>query len=102
MAMIDMAKKIGEQMGKSLIKEKMKKYSKGEEEMKAVIPQFSKEEEPAMPLNEKKSDAEIMMSKEESKKAWDEKQNEIKSKKKKMIYKQVEPGKVEKVEVRED
>jgi hypothetical protein len=35
----------------------------------------------------------------EEKRAWEEKQNQLKSKAKKYVYKQVSPGKVEKVEV---
>jgi hypothetical protein len=107
MALIEIAKKIGSQMGKSLMKEKIKKNSQGEEEMANVIPQFqkieTKEEEMAEPLNVKKSEVESDemhkegMSKEDMKKAWEEKQNMLKSKKDKYVYKKVGEGAVEKV-----
>lgn len=109
MALIEIAKKVGEQMGKSLMKEKIKKNSKGEEEMAKVIPQFkkteTKEEELAEPLDIRESENEEkeihmnQMSREEAKKAWEEKQNEAKAIKSKYIYKQVAPGKVEKVKI---
>jgi hypothetical protein len=108
MALIEIAKKIGSQMGKSLMKEKIKKNSQGEEEMANVIPQFqqveTKEEEMAEPLNVKKGEVESDemhkegMSKEDMKKAWEEKQNMLKSKKDKYIYKKVGEGAVEKIE----
>lgn len=112
MALIEIAKKIGEQMGKSLMKEKIKKNSKGEEEMAEITPQFVKketvEEENAEPVNVRKTEDEesemhrSQMLREEAKKAWEEKQNKMSAIKSKFIYKQVAPGKVEKVKIEKE
>lgn len=76
-----------------------KEATKKEEptENDSMAQSLKKSVETSVNSGEKKQTSEEQ-SKEEEKKAWEEKQNQLKSKAKKYVYKQVSSGQVEKVE----